>query len=224
MNKLVTKITTFCSFLVASIAMTATASADTYDHIDRMAVDIQTKARLLIRETVHYRSTPQYRQLVAETSKLYRLAAHIHDVTHFEGNLVHLEADLRDLDRCFHRLEALFDYTEASNGVGCSQVRGNTAHVKRLLNRVEDCIHHMQDDVAQLRRFAYRQVARPVTQPHYRPNLNRGIYTPNRGIYNQRGYSQGTCPSSRGYGNTGRVGSGVGFSIGGGSSRIEFRF
>ena len=85
------KLTLTLTMIAGLGALTPQASADIYDHIDNLAVRIQRKARQLTQETVHYRHTPRYRQLVAETEGLYRAASHIHDVTHFEGNLYHLE-------------------------------------------------------------------------------------------------------------------------------------
>lgn len=210
---------TACAFLIAMTAITSNANADLCDDIDRHAIKIQVKTRMLIQETVHYRHTPNYRRLVAETNRLYQLATHIHEVTHFEGNLVHLEADLRDLDRSFHRLEDLFDSTECESSRGYGRVRGSTRHVKQLLNMIEDCIHHMQDDVAQLRRAALRRTRRPVYPPSFGrppyggPVYGRPVYTP-----------PSTCPSANRGVRYPSYGQGVGFSIGGGSSRIEFRF
>lgn len=224
-TKFITKFTTIFTVLIAMTAVTATANAD--DHIDRMAVRIQKKARTLLKETVHYRHTPSYRRLFAETNSLYRLATHIHDVTHFEGNLVHLQADLRDMDAAFHNLEGLFDAIEHSAAYGAGHIHGNTAHVKRTLNSIERDIHHIRDDVAQLQRVVCRPTyERPsYTRPN-RPAVYGTPVYPTRGSGYHGGGGNGRNYGGvhgRGHGNHGRS-SGVGFSIGGGSTRIEFRF
>ena len=231
MTRLYRSVTACLAFLLVTFAIAGTSNADTYDHIDRMAIDIQRKARLLMRETVHYRNTPNYRQLLVETNKLYQLASHIHNVTHFAGQLRHLESDLRDLNRCFQRLERLFDATEYQAQYGHGRVRGCTAHVKQLLNAVEDCILNMQDDVATLRRLVrhnYRQ--RPTFQnvipPAYTVPPTFSAYQRLGYTTNRVGFPTNSCPSSRNSLNQrySRSANGIGFSIGGGNSRIDFRF
>jgi len=150
-------------FTLAIIGLvSAQANADYYDHIDRSALEIRSKTRLLLSETVHYRHTPQYSQLVACTNELNRLATHIHDVTHFEGNLLRLKTDLRDLEYEFCQLEDLFDEVEIRAARGYGQIKGRTAHVKELLNAIEDCIDLIQVDVYELTRLALRAEVRPV--------------------------------------------------------------
>ena len=221
------KLTTI--FTVAIVTLFASqANADIYDRIDRYAVKIQKKTKSLLGETIHYRHTPQYRQLVQCTQELSRLAAHIHDVTHFEGNLLHLRADLKALDAEFCLLEGFFDKIEYAASRGYGHVKGNTAHVKSLLNSIERNIHHISDDVEKLvaAKVAYRKpvvvkkqvvVKKPVvvTKPVY-PVRQSGISI-NIGSKN-RGYGQSRS-RGRGYG-----GGGFGISIGGGSSKIVFGF
>lgn len=231
--------------LFSVLTFASSAKADCYQHIDDLALDIQAKTGQLLQETAHYRYTPQYRKLVACTSEMYRLAEHIHEVARFEGDVRHLQADLRDLEYEFHQLEDLFDRVELSAARGCSRIKGNTAHVKRLLNRIEDCIDEIQEDVDRLVR---RSARRPVTvrQPVYVPATP--VYVPerpfcgadrdrhiNRGTHLNLGYSNHYSRDPRNfnvgsvYGNhrvysTRNIDNGLGFSIGGGSSRIQIRF
>ena len=247
MTRPITKLVTIFSLAIVTL-FASQAKADEYDHIDRYAVKIQNKARVLLNETVHYRHTAQYGHLVASTNELYRLATHIHDVTHFEGNLAHLRSDLRELDREFHALEGLFDRIEHSAAYGRGHIHGNTAHVKRLLNSIEDSIHHIQDDVDSLIRRVTCDRAVVVTRPVYAPS--RPVYVPTRPVYvptrpavnidfNRHGHGGIHGRQYGGRGNDfghgrgndfghGRghssYGNGIGFSIGGGSSQIQFRF
>lgn len=227
MTHSITKLTSLFTLLVLTAATTQ-ANADEYRHIDRLAVKIQNTSRQLLRETIHYRHTAEYRHMVADANELYRAAKHIHDVTHFEGNLTHLQIDLNKLDRSFHHVEEVFDRVEHDAAYGNGHVHGNTAHVKRLLKTIEDNIHHIQEDVASLRR-------RPiVTTPIYRPVYNPAPRSPyggyggyGHGRNSGHGYGNGRS-SGHGYGGYGSNsrygGSGFGFSIGGGSSRISFNF
>lgn len=152
-TKLATLFTVAVVALTVALTISLTASqaqADVYNQIDRRAQKIQRKTKTLLAETIHYRSTPQYLKLVQCTNELNRLATHIHEVTHFEGNLVRLRADLKALDAEFHSLEGLFDQVEESAAYGHGQIEGNTRHVKVLLNCIEDCIHDIQDCVETL--------------------------------------------------------------------------
>lgn len=209
------------AILIAIMTLNSNVNADECDHIDSLAKKIQRKTRLLVKQTVHYRHTPQYRALVRETSALSATATHIREVAHFENNLYHLEADLAKLDRCFHRLESLFDATEIKASFGHGHIHGSTRHVKALLNSIEDYIHHIQDDVRTLRR-TNEHVRRPIfipTAPAQRP-----VYSGYRPSYRptapgcQYGSRKG-APRTSGY----RTG-GISFSIGGGSSRMNFGF
>jgi hypothetical protein len=208
MTQLIKSITAVLTLVVATSFATQ-VNADEYRHIDQLAQKIQRYSKQLKNEVRHYRHTPEYNHLVNDVNNVYRLATHIHDVTHFEGNLFHLQSDLAELDREFHHLESVFDRIEHNAAYGNGHVHGSTAHVKRLLNNIEDSIHHITVDVQILR------APRVFHQPVYRP------------VYRQPVYQQPTCrvptynrPSHGGHGGHG----GIGFSIGGGSSKIHIRF
>jgi hypothetical protein len=198
----------------AMLAATSTLNANEYRHIESLAVQIQNKTRALVRETNHYRNTPNYCHMEEDTREMARLAQHIRDVAHNEGDLFHLQADLNDLDRVFHHVERLFDVTELDAAYGNGHVRGNTRHVKNLLNRIEDCIHEMREDVAAIRcrLNAYNDwhQPRPVRVETLRPTLNVPVYGP---AYGSRGISiyggQGT-PGGFAFSN-GRIGFNIGF-------------
>ena len=208
-------ISTFASVftLLVISAFTVQVNADEYHHIDQLAVRIQRTAQRLLRETVHYRHTPQHRHLVADTNEMFRLATHVHEVTHFEGNLTHLQNDVDKLDRQFHHLEGVFDRIEHNAAYGGGHVHGNTAHVRRLLDSMEDSIHHMSIDLQEIRNRTV--VTRPVCTLTPRKPVYGGI----KGGHGSSGYGHGGY--GRGYGSHD---SGFGFSFGGGSSRISFRF
>ena len=158
MTRSIIKLTTIFTLAIGAL-FASQASADVYDRIDRYAVKIERKTQALLTETVHYRHTPQYRQLVQCTQELSRLAIHIHDVTHFEGNLLRLRADLRGLETEFKLLESLFDQIEYSASHGYGKIKGNTAHVKSLLNSIERSICDISDCVETLvaPRVAYKK-------------------------------------------------------------------
>lgn len=192
--------------LVASLVWgmgSTQASADEFRHIDQLAVKIQRTTKRLISEVRHYRDTPAYGHLLSDSREIHRLATHIHDVSHYEGRLTHMESDLRQLDRRFAHLQSVFDRVERdAEFCGGGHIHGNTAHVKRLLNTIEDSIHHMRSDIADIRRS--RSFRRDDDCCHN----SRPVYRPYYGAHGSR---------SNVYG-------GIGFTIGGGSSRIYIGF
>lgn len=228
------------------------ANADIYNHIDRSALTIQEKTKVLMNETIHYRHTPEYGKLVVCTNKLRKAAKHIHEVTHFKGNLVNLCADLQILNHEFQLLAGFFDDIERRASYGQRRIAGNTAHVKELLDCMEDAIQLVQLDVDQLLAARPTTVRRPVYVPPTKTITrtvivpSRPVYTPSRPVYvptrpavniqinskgnSGRGVKKGYGNSrgnkyGRSYGNSSRGRSGgVGFSIGGGSSKIQIRF
>ncbi len=151
---------TILTVALAGFALTGTAQADTYSHIDGLAVRLQQYARLLDREfTAHYRHTSQYRHLHADAYQMMRLAEHVHEVAHHQGSLTHLQSDLRQLDRLFHHIEDLVeDIEHHAGGFGDlhghggfhGHIHGNTRHVRRILRAMEDTLHHLQADVDEL--------------------------------------------------------------------------
>ncbi|MFK8111603.1 MAG: hypothetical protein AB8B91_05360 [Rubripirellula sp.] len=205
---------------IALLFTATTASADTYHHIDQLALSIERQAKRLVSESRHYRHTPQYRELRDDSRDLARLADHLHDVAHDHGSLAHMESDLFELDAKFHHLESLFDCVERAASYGHGHVHGNTSHVRRLLNSIENDIHHLQEDLRTLRTPICVQPI--VKRQTYRPPYNSGFG------YNSRSYSTRTHSSH--YGHPGIGNQRVyptrsrGITIGGGSSQFTFRF
>lgn len=228
MKNLTSKIAVIMTLLGAT-SIVSTASANDYRRINREAQRIERKATLLAQEVVHYEAMPQYCHLVDDLEDFVRLSQHITDLVRVSGDLRHIKADVDQLDRTFHHIEGLFDQIERQIARGRGVKYGNTAHVKRLLNNIEDCIHVMQEDVAILEVRAHRaHFDRPVygsghnhnhrNVPSYN-NRHQTYYNGGGGFYNSGSYyNGGSCPNTRNRGN------GIQFSIGGGSSRIHFRF
>ena len=122
-----------------------------HELIDEMALSIQQLAEQLATEArVHYRHTPEYDHLVADTRILVRESAHLHDLAHAHGRLDQMAADLVKLDSSYHHLEETFDRIEANAAHGAGIVLGQTSHVKELLNSMETALHQVQQIVAAL--------------------------------------------------------------------------
>ena len=181
--------------------LSASASANTYHHIDNLALTIERQSQQLRREIVHYRHTPEYTHLYADTRELSRLANHMHEVAHRRGSLAHLQADLKQLDSAFHHMEATFENAEAAAAHGHGHVHGSTSHIGRLLHAVETNIHHLQADV--------RSLLAPIHLDEHRSH-----YTPWNSYHRSHSGHSSHWSGSRSRGIT----------IGGGSSRFTIRF
>jgi hypothetical protein len=151
---------TVLTVALAAFALPAAAQADTYSHIDGLALRLQKNTRLLDREfSTHYRHTAGYRHLRSDSVEMARAAGRLHEVAHEHGSLSHLQSDLRQIDRLFHHLEDLvnqieheadFDDHHGRFGGYGGHIHGDTSDVRRLMNSIEDAIHHLQSDLAEL--------------------------------------------------------------------------
>jgi hypothetical protein len=235
MTRFITKLTsTLCmplGLLVLSTFAT-TASADTYDHIDELACSIERNSDRLLSEVRRYRHTPEYAHLVSDARDMERLADHIHDLARRHGSLHHLQSDVADLGCKLRHMEATFDRVERNASRGYGHVHGDRCQVRHLLGLIERDLHYLQSDLREL--AAPVVVRRPVVGgPVYnRPVVNTrptwsgyGHHTPSFGVpvhgtNRWSGYNVGT--GSSGFGRP--YSSGRTISIGGGSSRLTFRF
>ena len=133
----------------------SSAEAASFEHIDRLAVELREQSSRLYWEfRSHYRHAAHANHLMSDAAKIYRLADHLHDVAH-SGNLAHMQSDLAQLDREFHHLEDLvheihFDAHDDHFGHG-GHIHGSTRHVRRLMSEMEDTLHHLQDDLQNIR-------------------------------------------------------------------------
>jgi hypothetical protein len=140
------------------------AQAVSFEHVDRLAIELQSQSSQLYREfRTHYSHAAHSQHLMSDAAALYRQARHLHDVAH-TGNINHMARDLAEMDRLFHHLERLvreinFDAHDDHFGHG-GHVHGDTRHVRRLMNDLEDTLHHLSDDINELRRN------RPVYVPY----------------------------------------------------------
>lgn len=189
--------------LLATTSLSSSALADTYHHIDELALAISQQTKELVYETNRYRHSPEFPHLLSDTRELARLADHMHEVAHLQGSIEHLEADLATLDATFHHFESVFARVEQGASWGYGHVHGSSWNVRRLLSGIENNIHHLQEDVRTLRASVYR-IPSGVNRPAV--GWDRYQTTPRHGGWGYRPYRART------------------FSIGGGSSQFTFRF
>jgi len=126
--------------------------ADDYNHINSLARKIHNKSKVLLKETKHYRSTPNYVHMVRSVAELDQLACHLRDIAKNEGDLDLLAYDIAEIKVKFHHIVNLFDTTElCASQYGQGFIKGHTAHVKRLLDSIDEAIHHICQDIEHLR-------------------------------------------------------------------------
>ena len=92
--------------------------------------------------------------------ELKRLARDVHRIAHAERSICELEARLTELDCSFHHIAELIDQVEFQSAHGYGDVNGRTGHVRDLMIDLEDCLHHMQRDVRNLRQYSIRNFHR----------------------------------------------------------------
>lgn len=127
------------------VLFTGSASAGPrFDHIDKLASQLERQARDLHKEVdAHFRRTPQYRHLHEDVTEMARLAQHIHEVAHDEGDVRHLRADVKKLDRLFHHVEEVVDDLAHSRGADRRAVR----HIRGALKEMGRTLHHLREDL-----------------------------------------------------------------------------
>ena len=201
-----------------SIGMTSTVSASNYDRVDRIAVRIQKRSQDLIKETAQYRYTPVYGQLVQESRLLRDTAIHIHDVTHFEGNLFQLKRDITQIDQTFCNLDLLLKSIEIEAGRRHSRIDVNTRRARNLLNQIEREIHNLSDELIKISKLAYKPRPQSYRKPVPKPVVKSKAYSSYKKPYNNGKYvAKNVKPYKANRPSPG-------FSIGGGSTRIRIGF
>jgi len=137
---------------VAILVAGSTANADTFSHLDDLAIRVKVKGQALTTEVrAHYSHTPYYRHLLSDSYDVAALASRVHDIAHHHGDVFLLDAYLTRLDRLFHHVESLIAQTERSARYGHGHIHCDTRHVKHLLQDLEGLLHHMLSDVKQLK-------------------------------------------------------------------------
>lgn len=218
------------------VGVASQANADIWNHVGQQAVDIQRATKTLRAQVDHYRGGPGYGQLLGYTARLKAHATAVRNISLHSHSTSALRVEVRLLEQVFHETENTFDQAERDAAYGRGRVRGNTAHVKQLLIGIGDCIAYLRNDIEQLARLETRSYRKPYTAPQ---TVRRPVYNiPSRSVYGSpygnrsykvkgNGYGYGKSHSrgyDRGYSGKPNGGSNFGISIGGGSSRISFRF
>ncbi len=230
-----TSMTFTAALLSAALGFSSAASANHHDHIDRVALRVQKRAQQLLEETRHYRRAPGYHQLVRQTRLVRDTAIHIHDVTHFEGNVPHLRHDVALIDRSFHQLEGLFCHIEEEIECGRCHVDVNTNRFRRRMKQLEREIHHLADGLAKIcaaPHAAYRPVNRySISSATHVPPFVNNFSAYQNGFYNEFNrsprvdYHRSRSSGFHGinqpdFYRSASARNARGFSIGGGSTRI----
>ena len=133
------------SAILATGLIAGTAQAQSRDHLDRTARQLQAQLRDLHDEAhTHFRSTPQFREMDRHIGEMQQKAAHIQEVIRRRGGVDHLRADVRDLDRLLHHVEDLVDALGRSGQID----RQAFAHLRQSLRRVSQSVHHLSEDLS----------------------------------------------------------------------------
>lgn len=157
-----------------------TAQAVPYVHVDQLAYRLQKQTQELHREVdIHFRNTPLYAHLHRDIVEMQKLAQHIHEVAHHEGDVNHLRLDVDKLDQLFHHIEALVGELARDPRIDDQTIR----HISQEMYQINQTLHHLRDDL------------RPVHRPYVCPYESHGssYYDPHHssGHAIAPGYSSG---------------------------------
>lgn len=146
-----TRNTTLLAVLFATPLMALTigseAKAQSWQHVDRLAVQLQRQTRQMHNEVhAHFRNTPYFRHLDQDVDQMEQLARHIHDLAHHGHNIHHLRRDVEKLDRLFHHIEGVVRTMTVTGQLNFQTIR----HFRGQLNAVENTLHHLRSDLRQL--------------------------------------------------------------------------
>lgn len=158
--------------IAALLFVSTTASAASYEHVDRLALRLQSQSRALGREVSrHYRHAAHLGHLIGDTRKIARLSRHIHEVSHRSGNPVHLQNDLTAIDRSLHHFERVLAKIRHNASHGAGHPHGRTRHVDSLVHTMKETIQHLQTDIHELTQQFYYRNSRPSN--HHRQTVHR---------------------------------------------------
>jgi len=153
------------ALIATSTLFTGTAFADHYQHMDEMANQLRNLSSRAAWE-VHdnFRGSRDFRHLYSDMYEMYTLSDHIHELLHHGRNLNHIREDVEALDRTFHHVEELvaqirpaddFHFHGGFHGghghfAPSGPTRSDLLRLRAVMDRMEDVLHHLQDDLRQL--------------------------------------------------------------------------
>ena len=186
--------TFFASSVLFALSVSASpVGADGYRHIKEMALEVQLKTDALMAESQHYVHTDYYHEMIRKIARMRQRAVQVYVLSIQRGCLVTISEELRRLDNQVHRVEALFDNVEREASHGYGHIHGATAHVKSLLNRIQECVHHIRDDISELTGPVYRSPYSGYREVGYghRSHFGHPSYSRIRVPYTSQQYGHG---------------------------------
>jgi hypothetical protein len=155
----------------ALFGMTGSAQAQSYQHIHRLALQLERQTAEMHREVhLHFRRTPDYVHLDRDVAEMERLARHIHDVVDQRGSVRHLRADVERLDHLFHHIEDVIGRLARTRQIGPQAL----SHFRGVMGEVGGTLHHLRDDLSRM-----RDVDHDHGHPGHRPG---GLNIPRFGL------------------------------------------
>ena len=153
MKSLLKKSTAIAAVIAAAGLTLQSASAGHDEGLIHLSHELEELAGSLHEEFgAHYSHTSAYRHLLADASSIAGRADHIHRLAHDpRAYLIHIEADLRQLDELAHHLHELVDVTDAGH---YGHVHGDSRHVHTLMASLTGVIHSMESEVQAMQRPA----------------------------------------------------------------------
>lgn len=161
----------------ALLAGGSTAQAVPYAHVDQLAYRLQKQTQELHREVdIHFRNTPLYAHLHRDIVEMQKLAQHIHEVAHHEGDILHLRADVEKLDQLYHHVETLVAQLARDPRIDNQTIR----HISQEMYQIGQTLHHLRDDLRPVHRpiCPYESHGSSYYEPHHYPGHAATGYYP----------------------------------------------
>jgi phage shock protein A len=155
-----------CSNSASGQASRSTSAQSVQTHLDKQATLLRRQVAQLTGDLRERSQRSDYRRLYRESTEMFYLADHIHELMHDQLDIAHLSEDVEDFDRAFHRVETMAgDLDGDSHRGGAGGVHRHDHNLTGQLEEIEDTLHHLRDDLAQLQRRPTRQVTPPPPRP-----------------------------------------------------------
>lgn len=140
--------------------------AFSYHYVDELANAVMQRAGALA-EVARRNSSYgfAYKHLYNDTYEMYGLAAHIHELAHHHGSILHIRKDVEKLDKLFHHIEDLiaglrpygasFHHGGHSHGIHIHIHRGGPSRTQlRRMRLMADDLGHTLHKLRDVLRYA----------------------------------------------------------------------
>ena len=135
---------------------------DNWEHIDELADRMANLAEQLHgRIHQHLEGHEFFQEIDEQVDAIEAESHHIHEIAHQGGNIQHLQDDLGELDAAIDHANDVITRV-ARRGVLSQHYDGAIRQTRTLIRQMDDTLHHMEEDLAELNPGGGRTAHRPI--------------------------------------------------------------